>query len=439
MILLLCLANAGAEEGAKAFRTVIFHTDPDKADVVFLSDAGPQLLGTSGDPVQVPVPDRNVVLQFEFRREGYQKRHWNIDSTALRPAVSYNLPQDGNPVPLVPGTIGIYLRDAALRHLGVMGALVLSIGLGVAAFRRRQRQVVRASRRLVVAETLGGKVDLPRPDATLIGQKVGNWVLTDQLGKGGMAVVYRGLPHDTLDPSQAVAVKVINREYLASPEARARFEREVRIGAKLNHPNIVRVMDWNIGDPCYLVMELIYGVPLRQRVNPEGMVPRLALELLMPVFDAMIYAHQLGIWHRDLKPENVFVSAGTRITVMDFGISRQESDVTVTATDQMPVTPGYMSPEQFSGKGVAAPSDQYTLGIMLWELIVGHRPFMDDSPMVVVMKHVGSPLPAVREERPHVAEEVDWVLERMCSKDPLSRYPDLQSAVQALEEAILRG
>jgi serine/threonine-protein kinase len=273
----------------------------------------------------------------------------------------------------------------------------------------------------------------------MVGQRLGNWLLTDKLGKGGMAVVYKAIPHDSLNTAEAVAIKVINRDNLQNPESKARFEREVRIGAKLNHPNIIRIIDWDVGGPYYLVMELIDGFPMRKRVLTDGMAPRLALDLMMPVFDAMIYAHEQGVWHRDLKPENIFISRGNRLTVMDFGISRQATDVTVTGTDQMPVTPGYMSPEQFSGKGVAAASDQYTLGIMMWELIVGHRPFEDDSPLVVVMKHVGTPLPSMREEKPDVPEEVDWVIDRMCSKDPLQRYPDLQSAVQALEEAIHSG
>ncbi|HEY3999478.1 MAG TPA: serine/threonine-protein kinase, partial [Candidatus Xenobia bacterium] len=420
--------------------TVIFDTSPEGAQV-YLVSSEPELLGETGRPVQVPVPsDADIPLRFVFVLDGYQKGHYEVQSATLQDTTVHHLPDNGQPLFLLPASWPIYLLDQARRHAQGVGFGLAVLAVGVAAWRSRMGRILKQARRAATLDTLGvgQSSDGTVAEPSLVGQRLGNWLLTDRLGKGGMAVVYRGVPNDTLEASQAVAVKVINPDSLSNPETKARFEREVRIGAKLNHPNIVRLIDWDVSGPYYLVMELIDGVPLRKKMSAQGLTPRAALDLMQPVFEAMIYAHSVGVWHRDLKPENVFISNKSgRITVMDFGISRQATDVTVTRTGGMPVTPGYMSPEQFSGPGAGAASDQYSLGIMVWEMVAGHRPFDDSSPMVVVAQHLGSPLPLLQEEKPAVPYELDLVLQRMCAKDPIERFPDLQSAVEALEEAII--
>lgn len=422
-----------------ANRQVTFHTRQSNVQI-YQVDLEPIYLGVSNNPVIVRVPiARDVSMRFQLKLAGYQTRDITVPSSDLRPDDTHDIADDGGaPFELLPASVGVLVRDELRDHLavllgvGTVSGLVL--GLVVMPLWRKTKRTARLA---ASYQSLSGTGPREPTGDSMIGAIMGRWVLTEKLGKGGMATVYRGIPQETMDPRDAVAIKVINPDRLENPESRARFEREVRIGARLSHPNIVRLIDWGTSGPFFLVMELVEGYPLRRLVRADGMSPTEALHLLRPVFEAMMYAHDQGVWHRDLKPENIFVNnRDGRLTVMDFGISRQASDATVTATDQMPVTPGYMSPEQFSAKGVAAASDQYSLGIIVWELVVGARPFDDESPLVLVLKHVSAPLPNLRDFKPEVPPAFEAALARMLAKAPAERYPDLRHAWVALTASV---
>jgi tRNA A-37 threonylcarbamoyl transferase component Bud32 len=409
-------------------RLLAFHSQPPGASVRL----GTSYLGRADDghPVVIQVQNggERTMFTFQLTLDGYQPRDVKVSSVDLTPTSVYQVPA----VELIPASVAVWLRDLVWTHAAVLASLVvLGVALVVWYVRSRraahleQKEMARQAQMVEVLTSSTGESTV----ASLMGRRLGQFLVVEEIGRGGMATVYKALPADSMNDSEAVAIKVIKEDHLADVESRARFEREVRIGAKLNHPNIVRLLDWGATGPYYLVMEL---------VREEGMSPSEALHLMRPVFEAMAYAHDLGVWHRDLKPENIFVgNRDGRLTVMDFGISRQATDATVTSTDQMPVTPGYMSPEQFSAKNVAAASDQYSLGVMVWELIAGHRPFEDPSPLVVVLKHVQSPLPSLRAECPQVSGAFEAALNRMMAKNVSDRYSNLQEAYAALEHAAM--
>src|SRR5687768_10182243 len=217
--------------------------------------------------------------------------------------------------------------------------------------------------------------------------------LVEEVGSGGMAVVYRGHDHHLDRP---VAIKVL-REELSSGLEVARFQREIGLTAKLVHPGIVALFDSGESDGrLFYVMPLVAGETLRGRLAREGrMTVQEAAALGADVADALAYAHGLGIVHRDVKPENIFTIGG-RAVLSDFGIARvrgmAEQSVALTTAGTVMGTVSYMSPEQASGDAeLDGKSDLYSLGCVLYELLTGAPPFTGRTPFVVLAKHLSEP------------------------------------------------
>jgi eukaryotic-like serine/threonine-protein kinase len=266
----------------------------------------------------------------------------------------------------------------------------------------------------------------------LTGQTIGAYRILGQLGRGGMAEVYKAF--DTrLD--RTVAFKIIRdgifgREVLA--HMAGRFEQEAQALARLTHPHIVRIYDYGLheGTP-YLVMELLEGGSLKQHTGlPHS--PGEAAALLLPVAEALAHAHKQGILHRDVKPGNILITADKRPMLTDFGIARMldmSEDETVSATGVGVGTPEYMAPEQALGEAVDGRADVYGLGVVLYELLTGRRPFEADTPLAVLYQHLNDPLPQPPEP---VAPDVRAVLRKALAKQPAERYPDMAAFVEAL-------
>ncbi len=269
----------------------------------------------------------------------------------------------------------------------------------------------------------------------LIGQSLGRYHLLEQLGEGGMATVYKA--YDTR-LERDVAVKIIRRK--AFPEEQLerilkRFEREAKALARLTHPNIVGVIDYgeHEGAP-YLVMPYLPGGTLKQRLGKP--IPwQEAVHILLPIAQALEYAHEHNIIHRDIKPSNILLTEKGQPMLSDFGIAKiLESDdaQTLTGTGVGVGTPEYMAPEQWTG-GAGPQSDLYSLGVVLYELITGRKPYTADTPAAVLLKQASEPLPRLGQFVRDLPEAIEKVLLKALARKPEDRYADMAAFASALE------
>jgi tetratricopeptide (TPR) repeat protein len=270
--------------------------------------------------------------------------------------------------------------------------------------------------------------------ADLLGALAGRFAVERELGRGGMATVL--LAHDrSLDRS--VAIKVLAPE-LSAALGPDRFNREIRLTARLVHPNIVPLFDSGQASSClYYVMPFIDGGTLRHRLAGNGCRPvDEVVHILTDLAEALAYAHGLGIVHRDLKPENVFWYGG-RALLADFGIATANSTTLaggpLTGTGTIIGTVAYMSPEQATGaKDLDGRSDLYSLGCVAFELLTGQPPFGGDTPMALLAAHLTAPVPSVREIKPDVPPRLASVVEQLLAKEPESRPPTAAAFLQLL-------
>jgi serine/threonine protein kinase len=269
----------------------------------------------------------------------------------------------------------------------------------------------------------------------MIGETLGPYRLTKELGKGGFATVYRAL-QPTLN--RYVAIKVLHPEFTRDEKALKRFQREALAVARLSHPNIMAVYDYGEHEGrAYLVMEYIAGNTLKSRLG-KPVSYSFALELIKAVGSALDYAHSKGIVHRDIKPANVLFTEDERIVLSDFGIVRladDDSDLTRGVIG----TPQYMSPEQALGREVDGRSDLYSLGVVLFEMMAGRVPYRGDSALSTLSMHATLPIPSVREFNPDVSQEIDLVVQQALAKQPEERYPTGAAMQEALSAAIAAG
>jgi TolB-like protein/uncharacterized Zn finger protein (UPF0148 family) len=254
-----------------------------------------------------------------------------------------------------------------------------------------------------------------------------------ELGRGGMATVY--LASDIKHERQ-VAIKVLLPELAASLGAE-RFEREIRLAAKLQHPHILALYDSGVaaGDLLYYVMPFVQGESLRDRLDREGMLPvEDAVRIALEVCSALGYAHQQGIVHRDIKPENILLS-GDHSLVADFGIARAIGEAgsggqKLTQTGMSVGTPVYMAPEQAAGDVAGPTADLYSLGCVLYEMLAGEPPFTGPNPMAIMARHLMEQVPSVRIVRSAVPEEIENAIFAAMGKLPVDRP---QTAAQMAE------
>jgi tRNA A-37 threonylcarbamoyl transferase component Bud32 len=274
-------------------------------------------------------------------------------------------------------------------------------------------------------------------DGLLEGRTLGKYRVLQPLGQGGMARVYRAY-HPQLD--RYVAIKVLRRDVAGEAEMNARFRREAKAVAALRHPHIVQVFDFDTQeDLCYMVMELVEGDSLKARLTdyrtrglrlPAGEAVRIMLDAL----DGLDYAHRAGIVHRDLKPANILLTGDGAAVLSDFGIARVADGTQYTKSGAMMGTLQYMAPEQGMARGDAR-SDLYSMGIVLYEMLVGEPPFDADTPLAILLKHMNDPLPIPREKNPDVAEPLERVLLKALAKQPEDRYATAREMARALADA----
>ena len=259
--------------------------------------------------------------------------------------------------------------------------------------------------------------------------------LEAKLGSGGMSTVYLARD-ETLD--RQVAVKVMHREMSEQADQLQRFRQEARAVAKLSHPNVVSVIDaGEDGGHPYIVFEYVEGETLKQRISRDGALdPQEAIAYAIEVARGLSVAHARKMVHRDIKPQNILIDAEGRAKLTDFGISRQLEQDGMTATGRVLGTTDYVAPEQAMGRGADPRSDIYSLGVVLYEMLVGQVPFQADSQVGVAMKHVNEELPDVQRRRPEVSAAVALVVERATAKDPSHRYQDVGEMIDDLSTAL---
>jgi serine/threonine protein kinase len=265
---------------------------------------------------------------------------------------------------------------------------------------------------------------------TLAHTQLGPYRLLEQVGRGGAAAVYRAR-QESLD--RDVAVKVLHRD--VDPQFAARFVREARAIAALQHPNILPVYDFGEqGDVQYLVMRYVPGGrTLRDELAGGPLEPAHALQLMTRLLDALEYAHQHGVVHRDIKPGNVLLPTPDWPLLADFGIARLGGDTQLTLAGQAIGTPDYMSPEQGSGRAVDARSDVYSAGAMLYEMLTGRVLFQGESALAVVMQHISQPPASPRLLNPALPPAVETAVLRALAKNPDERFQSAREMAHALE------
>ncbi|MEV0455617.1 serine/threonine-protein kinase [Catellatospora methionotrophica] len=259
----------------------------------------------------------------------------------------------------------------------------------------------------------------------------GRYRIDSRIASGGMGDVWKGTD-DVLD--RTVAIKIMLSALLEEPGFVKRFHAEAKTMAGVNHPGVVRIYDFgNDQHLAYLIMELIEGDPLSRTLNKVGrLTPARTMMLIAQAADALQAAHDKGIVHRDVKPGNLLVRPNGTLVLTDFGIARSAAASQLTATGAVMGTASYLAPEQASGVGASAASDVYSLGVVAYQCLTGHRPYEGDTPLEIAMKHVNGTPKAMPNDIPPVVRQI---VERAMAKEPGNRWPTAASFANAARQA----
>lgn len=266
-------------------------------------------------------------------------------------------------------------------------------------------------------------------------EKIGRYRLKSELGRGGMATVYHAF-----DPEfeREVALKVLPHEFLHDPNFRARFKREAKIIAALEHAAIVPVYDYGEDDgQPFIVMRLMAGGSLADRLIQGPLSLPEASRIFARIAGALDYAHTKGIIHRDLKPGNILFDNQGEPYISDFGIAKlSEGSGSFTSSGRLVGTPAYMSPEQAKGeRNLDSRSDIYALGAILYEMLTGKMPYDADTPMGIAIKHITEPVPRIREVNPDLPAGCEEVISRAMAKARADRFATAGEMAQTLSDA----
>lgn len=266
-----------------------------------------------------------------------------------------------------------------------------------------------------------------------VGENIGPYRIIEQFGQGGMATVFKAY-HASLD--RYVALKALHPAFNQDPNFEARFQREARVVAKLEHPNIVPIYDYAEHEKRpYLVMKFIEGITLKARMDQEALSSDEITKIVDAVGSALAYAHKQGVLHRDIKPSNVLMANDGQVYLADFGLARMaQSGESTLSSDMIMGTPQYISPEQAMGKpDLDQRTDLYSFGVMLYEMVVGKVPFNADTPFSIIHDHIYKPLPLPRAVNPDVPEAVERVLLKALAKEREDRFEDAAGLVSAFK------
>ena len=257
---------------------------------------------------------------------------------------------------------------------------------------------------------------------------VGKYIINEIIDRGGWSIVYRGV-HSSLN--MPVAIKMLKHDKAMNLEFAEKFQNEARIVASLNHENIVRVFDIEeLFRTIFIIMEYLEGVPLDYILDktPKLSISKV-LDILLQVCNGLSYAHEQGIVHQDIKPANIFIQADERAKIVDFGLSCPPGSVDCT----LPGTVYYMSPEQIEGESVDERTDIYSLGIMVYEMVTGQRPYPEDDLAKLMALHVTEDVPDPRNLVPNLPDELSYFIRRATQRDPAARFKSVWEIIRDLQ------
>ncbi|MCA9794333.1 MAG: serine/threonine protein kinase [Candidatus Eremiobacteraeota bacterium] len=362
---------------------------------------------TGGPPLRLdrslyydPMRRKFSQVRLLLEQAGYEPQRIDISAKELVPAKQL-------------GTFSLVPLPGQTRPWKLLAWVVLALVV-VALVRRRPRPP-----------------SLPTETMQVPTETIETYRLSELVGRGGTAEVYRATGQDGLD----VAVKIMLGSEGDSEEAE-RFRREIKACLKLVHPNLARIYDWGETSQgrLYLVSELLVGETLSARLRKEPVGPgrdRLLISVLGEVGEALAYLHDQCVVHRDVKPGNIFLTNKGKTKLIDLGLARGGELQTMTRTGVALGTPHYMSPEQVGGD-YTPQSDQYALGVIAFEIVTGQRPYQGDDSLQVLHQHLSAPIPNPRDLRPDLDLHTASVITRMLAKSPEHRYASVREAVAAL-------
>jgi serine/threonine protein kinase/DNA-binding XRE family transcriptional regulator len=272
-------------------------------------------------------------------------------------------------------------------------------------------------------------------DEDLTGRAIRGYELGERIGTGGFGVVYRAV-QPLID--REVALKIILPHYANHPDFIRRFEAEAQLVARLEHPYIVPLYDyWREPEVAYLVMRLLRGGSLKDSLRAGPLPLDTVCRLLEQIGLALHTAHRAGVIHRDIKPANVLLDEDSNGYLADFGIAKNLNLADQTQAGQVIGSPAYLSPEQIKAEPIKPQADIYCLGIMLYELLTGQKPFQGPTPIAYIQQHLETPLPSLIERNADLPETLDPVIQRATAKNPDDRYTDILTFIDDFRQAVV--
>ena len=368
-------------------------------------------LGLTGKEITLDWSRAKGTLQLEVSKENHKTV---VRSLTYREISQGVYPEDGV-LQLPPNSLLTRVSDFARYKTGALATVVL-LSLGV-----------------VGAVVL--KLKSQSKEATQGPRKLGRYTLQKMVGQGATAEVFKATSDE--DPAAIpVAVKLMKDTETLDGQSKERFQQEIKTSLSLNHPNLVKVYDWGESEDgrLYLATEFLDGETLRQLLNRGEVDIPTVCQVFESVGNALSYLHQQGLIHRDVKPDNIFLTRKQEIKLMDLGITKGDDSAPITRAGTAMGTPHYMSPEQARGFAVPA-SDQYSMGVMAFELLTGTRPYKGLDGLEILQKHISSPIPRVSEHKDH-GPLVDDIIQQAMAKNAESRFSDMASCVEALVGAL---
>ncbi len=431
LLCLACLLTLLVRAGEQDY-LVEFRTEPAETRVYLeVSDSKPgpgEFLGLASEPVRVPraLLRSRGSASFVLEADGYLTTHARL---TLGDMESGRYPANGvlvlEPANRSMALVRLLSRGSLWIGAGVL--LVVGVAMNLRARAQREQQL---RERQVLLERLEARANTGDPYLMML---LGGYRLVSVLGRGASSVVYRALPDDTLDESREVAIKLLMNS-ADDPDRLARFDRESRVYRQLRHPHIA--MLYEVGDQHglrYLVLQRIRGKTLRELLGQEPV--EVLLGWLGQAMAGLHYAHQRGILHRDVKPENIMVElepAPGPARLMDFGLARLVESRSLTRDGSALGTPAYMAPEVIRGAEVDGRCDQYSCGIVAYEIVAGQRPFGGDEPNTVLYQHLTEDPRDLRELCPDAPPALAAAIMRMIARAPEDRFATIEEARAAL-------